>query len=112
MNIEEIVKKFPRLAFLKSPAFQVLTKEKQDYILGCVEDALFWVEHEKKPNSLEGFKFLAATYGLVKAQKEAKAKGLEGKEREKFLKSHQELFTIFNPFGGIGKAPHSFRSTT
>jgi hypothetical protein len=76
-----------------------------------IEDAMFWVDLEKQPNSGDGFKFLAASYGLENAQEEATTKGLEGKEREKFLRPHQDLFTMFNPYSGNGretqKAPGS-----
>jgi hypothetical protein len=111
MDIETLVRKNPKLNFLKSPQFKALSKEKQDYILGLVEDATFWIELEKKPDNNDGFKFIAAAYGLQNAEEEAKTKGLEGKEREKFLRPHQDLFTMFNPYSGNGretqKAPGS-----
>ena len=103
MNINEIVKKYPKLAFLKSQSFKRLSKARQEFILSCVEDAEFWIDMEKKPNSADGFKFLAAAYGLQKAQDEAAKKGLEGKDREKFLRAHQDLYTMFNPFGNTPK---------
>lgn len=86
--------------FLNSPEFQALPKEKQDFILGLVEDAMFWIDLEKKPNSSDGFKFLAASYGLEQAQQEANVKGLTGKDREKFLRPHQDLYTMYNPYSG------------
>jgi hypothetical protein len=97
MDIETIIAKYPKLNWLKSPAFQSLNREKQEFLLGCVEDALFWVEQEKKPEADDGFKFLAITYGLQKAETEANTKGLEGKEREKFLEPLKKLYTQFNP---------------
>ena len=102
-RIEKLIKKNAKLDFLKSARFRALSPEKQEYFLGCVEDALFWAEHEKKPNSSDGFKFLAATYGLENAQVEAQSKGLEGKDREKFLRPHQDLYTMFNPYSGNGR---------
>ena len=103
MDIEAIVKKYPRLNFLKSPEFRSLSKEKQDYIFGLIEDNEFWIDLEKKPNSNDGFKFIAAAYGLQNAEKDADEKGLEGKEREKILRPHQDLFTVFNPYSGNGR---------
>lgn len=97
MNIEEIIQKYPKLSFLKSPRFQSLSPEKQEFILGCVEDALFWVDHEKREDAMDGFKFLAITYGLQRAENDAAAKGLKGEEREKFLQPVKELYTRFNP---------------
>ena len=99
MDIEAIVEKYPKLSFLKSSAFRALPKEKQDFLLGCVEDALFWIDLEEKPDSSDGFKFLAATYGLQNAHSEADAKGLTGEARQQFLRSSQDLYTKFNPFG-------------
>ncbi|MBI4374162.1 MAG: hypothetical protein HY542_04720, partial [Deltaproteobacteria bacterium] len=80
--------------------FQALPRERQDYMLELIEDALFWVELEERPQSSDGFKFLAATYGLQKAQNEAKEKELSGGEREKFIRPHQDLYTMFNPYSG------------
>ena len=102
-TIEMYVQKSPKLAFLKSPQFKMLSREKQEFFLGCVEDAIFWVDLEKQPNPNDGFKFLAAAYGLDHAQHEAKAKGLEGKEKEKFIRPHQDLFTVYNPYSGNGR---------
>lgn len=103
MDIEAIIKKYPRLSFLKSSEFRALSKEKQDYIFGLIEDNEFWIDLEKNPNSGDGFKFIAAAYGLQNAENEAKEKGLEGKDREKFLRPHQDLFTMFNPYSGNGR---------
>ena len=97
---EKIIKKHPRLSFLADREFQNLPEENKVYLKELIEDVVFWIEHEKKPNSGDGFKFLAATYGLENAQVEAKSKGLEGKEREKFLRPHQDLYTMFNPYSG------------
>lgn len=80
-----------------------LTKEEIVELKELVQDAMFWIDLEKKPNSGDGFKFLAATYGLENAQAEANAKGLEGKDREKFLRPHQDLYTMFNPYSGNGR---------
>ncbi len=102
-KIDELVGKKPKFVFLKSPQFRALTKEKQEFFLDCCDDAQFWVELEKKPNSGDGFKFIAAAYGLQNAEKDAGEKGLEGKEREKFLRPHQDLFTMFNPYSGNGR---------
>lgn len=100
MNIDAIIEKHPKLSFLKSPAFAALPKEKREFLLGCVEDAIFWVDLEQRPcHSDDGFKFLAATYGLQKAHVEADAKSLTGDAREEFLRSPQDLYTKFNPFG-------------
>ncbi len=100
MTTEEIIKKFPRFAFLKSPRFQALPREKQEFYLECVEDALFWVDLDKADHPDDGFKFLAATIGMERAQQEAKDRELTGKEREEFLQPHQDLFTQFNPYSG------------
>ncbi len=111
LNVDELIVKFPRLNFLKSREFKSLPKDKQDYIFGLIEDVMFWKDLETKPSSSDGFKFIAAAYGLQNAEEEAKTKGLEGKEREKFLRPHQDLFTMFNPYSGNGretqKAPGS-----
>lgn len=98
-HIDTIVKKYPKLNFLKSPAFEGLPSSKKEFLLSCVEDALFWIEVEKKDDDSNGFKFLAAHYGLEKAKEEAKAKGLEGKERETFLKPIHDLYLMYNPQG-------------
>lgn len=100
MTIDEIVSKYPKLNFLKSPAFQTLTAEKQRFLLGCVEDALFWVELEKRPHVTDGFKFLTAAYGLMQAKARAEADKLSGKEKEKFLKPHEDLYTQYCPHFG------------
>lgn len=100
---EDIVKQYPKLSFLSRPEFQRLPEEQKKYLKDLIEDALFWMDLEKKPNSGDGFKFLAATYGLENATSEAKEKGLEGKDREKFLRPHQDLYTMFNPYSGNGR---------
>ena len=79
-----------------------LTREEILELKGLVQDAMFWIELDAKPDSNEGFKFLAATYGLTNAQQEASQKGLQGKEKEKFIRPHQDLYTIFNPYSGNG----------
>ncbi len=101
MTIDEIIQKYPKLNFLKSPLFQSLSKEKFDFLLECVEDARFWVEMEKNPSSTDGFKFLAASFGMQQAEAQANAKGLQGEARSKFLRSAQELLTQFNPHAGL-----------
>lgn len=102
-KIDDLIRKNPKFVFLRSPQFRALTKEKQEFFLECCDDAQFWIELERKPNSGDGFKFIAAAYGLQNAEEEANGKGLEGKEREKFLRPHQDLFTMFNPYSGNGR---------
>lgn len=101
MSYEKLIDKYPRIKLLmQMPSFQKLTKEKQEYVLGCLEDALFWFEmenEEKQGNEGNGFHFLAAALGLQRAEAEADAKDLQGAERETFLKSHQELYSTYNP---------------
>jgi hypothetical protein len=78
----------------------------QDEILELkelVKDAMFWIDLEKKPNASDGFKFLAASYGLTQAETSANDQKLDGKDREKFLRPHQDLYTMFNPYSGNGK---------
>lgn len=77
-----------------------LTREEILELKGLIEDAMFWIDLEKKPHANDGFKFLAATYGLTNAQQEASQKGLQGKEKEKFIRPHQDLYTMFNPYSG------------
>lgn len=104
MTLNELILKYPKLRCLKSsPAYNALSPEKQEYVVGLVEDALFWVELEDKPNALDGFKFLAATFGLHRAEEDAKSGGLQGKDREKFLRPHQDLYTMYNPYSGNGR---------
>jgi hypothetical protein len=98
----ELIEKFPKLSFLSRREFQNLPEANQRYLKDLIEDALFWIDLEKKPNGSDGFKFLAAAYGLDRAQKEASSQGLGGKAREKFLKPHQDLFTVYNPYSGNG----------
>lgn len=97
---KDIAKKYPQLSFLESAEFATFPEENRLYLKDLIEDALFWIELEGKPNASDGFKFLAATYGLNKAQEDASAKGLDGKERERFLRPHQDLYTMFNPYSG------------
>lgn len=99
-QIEKLVARFPRLSFLKTPQFQALSTEDQEYILELIDDAKFWYEEEKRGRADRGFKFLASTFGLTKAQQDAEAKGLSGKDREEFLQPHQELYTQYNPYSG------------
>lgn len=102
-KIDELIRKNPKFSFLRSSKFRSLTPEKQEFFLECCDDAQFWVELEKKEHASDGFKFLAAAYGLQNAEEEAGTKGLEGKDREKFLRPHQDLFTMFNPYSGNGR---------
>lgn len=100
MDIETIVKKYPKLNFLQSSAFDSLPEEKKRFLLGCVEDALFWVDLDLKRDRLDqSFRFLAAHYGLEKAKGEADTRGLKGAEREKFLKPIHDLYLMYNPQG-------------
>lgn len=99
-HIEQLIQKNSKLSFLKSVQFEQLPQEKQDFILGLIEDVYFWVEIESQPEGSNGFKFLAAAYGLSKAEQDASGKGLNGKDREKFLRPHQELYTMYNPYSG------------
>ncbi len=100
MTIDEIVEKFPKLSFLKSPWFEGLPQWKQEFVLELIEDAKFWLDLEGKGAPDDGFKFLASAFGLERAQQEAEDRELAGKEREEFLKPHQDLFTQFNPYSG------------
>src|ERR1700752_4898318 len=103
MEIEFMIQKNPKLKFLRSAEFRTLSQETQSYILGLIEDVFFWQDLEKKPNANDGFKFLAASYGLQNAQEKAEQEGLQGKEREKFIRPHQDLYTMFNPYSGNGR---------
>lgn len=104
MTLTELILKYPKFKFLKaSPKINALSADEQDFVAELIEDALFWVDLEKKPNSGDGFKFLAAAYGLDQADTEAKSKGLAGKDREKFIKPHQDLYTMYNPYSGNGR---------
>ena len=102
-KIDELIRKNPKFIFLRSSQFRALSPEKQEFFLECCDDAQFWRDIEKKDPSLDGFKFLAAAYGLENAQRDADEKGLDGKEREKFLRPHQDLYTVFNPYSGNGR---------
>lgn len=103
MTLNELILKYPRFKYLRTaPSFLSLPKEKQDFVIQLLADAMFWIELEEKPTGDDGFKFLAATYGLANAQTEADQKRLEGKEREKFIRPHQDLYTMFNPYSGNG----------
>lgn len=103
MTTNELIKKYPKFHYLRNFEFQSLPKEKQEFILGLIEDALFWVDLEAKPNGNDGFKFLAASYGLANAQIKADDQALQGKPREDFLRPHQDLYTMFNPYSGNGQ---------
>ncbi len=61
-DIQPVVAKYPRLNFLLSPEFHSLPKGKQDFLLECVEDALFWVEAEKDHRVDDGIRALAIAY--------------------------------------------------
>ncbi|MBI2082386.1 MAG: hypothetical protein HYT76_02340 [Deltaproteobacteria bacterium] len=101
MTAKELILKQPKLkALFDSPKFLSLPKDRQDYMVDLIEDALFWIDLDDKPHSSDGFKFLAATYGLQKAQSEAHEKDLQGRELEKFIRPHQDLYTMFNPYSG------------
>ena len=100
-KIETLVNQHPNLAYiLRSPRFRTLSSEKQAYILELIDDAKFWKDMEGEGKTDRGFKFLASTFGLNKAQQDAEVKGLTGKEREEFLQPHQELYTQYNPYSG------------
>ena len=103
VNIEEVVQKYPGLNFLKTALFRSLPKEKQNYLLGCVEDAIFWIELGKNPNqkNTDGFKFLAASLGYQQAAEDAAAKGLQGGDRKEYMKPYQELLTQMSPHAGL-----------
>lgn len=104
MTLNELINEYPRFRFIKhSRKFMALPIEKQEFVIGLLEDAMFWVDLEKKPNSSDGFKFLAAAYGLDNATTDASAQGLTGKDREKHLRPHQDLYTMFNPYSGNGR---------
>lgn len=79
-----------------------LTRDEIVELKELVKDAMFWIDLDTKPNSSDGFKFLAAAFGLNKAQEKAKQEGLSGKEKEKFIRPHQDLYTMFNPYSGNG----------
>jgi hypothetical protein len=79
------------------------TKDELVELKELLQDAMFWIDLDQKPNSNDGFKFLTATYGLQNAEVDAKAQGLDGKAREKFLRPHQDLYTMFNPYSGNGR---------
>ena len=101
MTLNELILKHPEFKFLKNaPGFHTLPTEKQEFVVGLIEDALFWIELEEKPNANDGFKFLAATYGLQNAHSSADKKNLQGKDRENFIRPHQDLYTMFNPYSG------------
>ncbi len=99
-NIADVVQKYPKLDFLLSPQFQSLPPEKQKFLLDCVEDATFWIDLEGERHVTDGFKFLAAAYGLSQAEQQANEQGLQGKERSEFLRPIEELYTQFNPHFG------------
>ena len=100
-KINELIQKHPNLTYvLRSPRFQAMSQDAQDYIFELIEDAEFWLTADQEGQSDGGFKFLASTFGLSRAQKEAKEKGMTGKEREQHLQPHQELYTQFNPYSG------------
>ena len=101
-RFEELIAKFPKLTFLREPRFQGLSEAKKQYLLGLVEDARFWLDLERKENPDDGFKFLGASFGLHKAQQDVKEKELTGKERERYLEPHQDLYTQYNPYSGRG----------
>lgn len=99
-KIAQLVKKYPRLSLLQTAWFSGLSEIKKEFVLDVIEDAIFWTEQEKKPNADDGFRFLAASHGLSKAREEAEEKGLEGKEREQYIRPHQDLYTMYNPYSG------------
>ena len=99
-KLKQLIQKYPKLSFLKSPEFKSLPKEKQDYVYGLIDDAEFWVEQEKNPESDKRFMFLGSVMGLMDAESKADAKGLTGKEREAFLKPQKDLQSRYNPYSG------------
>ncbi|MBI2066760.1 MAG: hypothetical protein HY539_03375 [Deltaproteobacteria bacterium] len=106
MTLSELLLKYPQLKFLKNSAgFNALPREKQEFVIQLFDDAMFWVDLDQKPNSDDGFKFLAASYGLQNAQQEAQDKGIKGKELEQFIRPHQDLYTMFNPYSGNSNEP-------
>lgn len=101
MTLKELILKYPKLRFIQNSArFQTLSPRMKEYVIGLIEDAMFWLDLEEKPGTDDGFKFLAASYGLTSAQEEAKTKNLTGKEKEKHVRPHQDLYTMFNPYSG------------
>ncbi len=100
-EIQELIQQFPKLKYLlKDPSFEALNENQKRFILEMIEDNKFWKEMDKTQQSDDGFRFMASTFGLARATAEADEKGLKGKEREEFLKPHQDLFTQFNPYSG------------
>lgn len=102
MDIKKLIKRFSKLSFLDSEWFRKLSDIKKEFVLGIIEDAIFWVDLEKQPHCDDGFKFLAAAYGLTNARQEANDMGLKGKKRDEFIRPHQNLFTMYNPYSGNG----------
>jgi hypothetical protein len=100
-QIEIWIKDHPALKALFGERFKALPTEKQEFIIELVEDAKFWLELEKgQEHPDDGFKFLAASFGLMKAQTDADEDGLKGRERDEYLRPHQDLFTQYNPYSG------------
>lgn len=100
-KIAELIEQHPKLTYLlRHPRFQALSEAHKDYVLEMVDDAIFWVDLDKTKSPDDGFKFLGATFGLHRAQQEAKEQGLDGDQRERFLRPHQDLYTQFNPYSG------------
>jgi hypothetical protein len=99
-KIKALVKKFPKLSFLESSQFRSLPQDKQDYVFGLIEDAQFWVDQDQNPESDNRFLFLGSVLGLMKAEEDADAKGLKGKERETYLKPQKQLQSRYNPYSG------------
>jgi len=100
-KIEQLITEHPNLVYiLKNPRFLAMSEEKKANVLEVIEDAIFWFDLEGQGSDDGGFKFLASTFGLNKAQKDVAEKGLIGKEREQYLQPHQELYTQYNPYSG------------
>ncbi|OGP14521.1 MAG: hypothetical protein A3I75_00805 [Deltaproteobacteria bacterium RIFCSPLOWO2_02_FULL_50_16] len=99
-KIKDLIRRYPRLSFLDSPQFRALPKEKQDYVYGLIEDAQFWIDQDKNPESDNRFLFLGSVLGLMRAEADADSKGLAGKEREKYLAPQKALQSRYNPYSG------------
>ena len=100
MAFEQFIEKHPGLSFLRDPEFQYMEPARQEYLAGLIEDAIFWIEHESKKENAKNFFFLGSALGLLRAEEEARDKGLEGKELENHLKPHKQFYTQFNPYSG------------
>ena len=100
MAFEQYIEKYPSLSFLADPDFQYADPERQEYLAGLIEDALFWIEQEAERENAKHFFFLGSALGLLNAEEKAKEEGLEGKKLEEHLKPHKQFYTQFNPYSG------------